>query len=112
MLWRADTDIIYVLYNDGRWESYPNEWRPGDPEFSCGGPSNPPTPVRGFGRVWCVYPAVGAALGPVTAAEIGDGAGVIQDFVNGTILVSPFGNPFVLVGEDGVWRRVELQPEP
>ena len=107
MLWRSDIDIIYILYNDGRWESYPNEWREGDPEYSCGETNDPARPVRGFGRVWCVHPDVREALGRVTAAETGDNASAVQDFVNGTILLAPFGSPFVLVGEDGVWRRIE-----
>jgi formylglycine-generating enzyme required for sulfatase activity len=107
MLWRGDTDVIYVLYNDGRWDSYPNEWREGDPEFTCGEPDPLVTPIRGFGRVWCDHPDVRDALGAATAAEIGDHASAVQDFGNGTILIAPFGRPFVLVGEDGVWRRVE-----
>lgn len=107
MLWRGDADLIYVLYHDGRWESYPNEWREGDATYSCGDVDPATTPVRGFGRVWCDNPAVRQQLGPVTAAEIGDSGSVVQEFVNGTILIAPFGDPFVLVGEDGVWRRVE-----
>lgn len=107
MLWRGDTDTIYVLYNDGSWIGYPNEWREGDPEFTCGEPDSLTTPVRGFGRVWCDHPDVREALGAATAAEIGDDGSTAQDFVNGTILVAPFGRPFVLVGEDGVWRQVE-----
>ena len=65
------------------------------------------TPIRGFGRVWCDQPEVRQALGGATAAEIGDSASAVQDFVNGTILVAPFGRPFVFVGEDGVWRQVD-----
>lgn len=107
MLWRGDTDMIYVLYHDGRWASYSNEWHEGDPVYSCGEEASPPTPIRGFGRVWCDYPDVGEELGAMTAAEIGDSGSVAQDFVNGTILVAPFGGLFVLVGEAGVWRRVD-----
>lgn len=107
MLWRGDTDTIYVLFNDGHWTGYGNTWRDGDPEYSCGQASSPPTPVRGFGRVWCEQPAVREALGAITAAEIGDDASAVQDFVNGTILRAPFGASFVLVGEDGVWRRAD-----
>lgn len=107
MLWRGDTDTIYVLFNDGRWESYPNEWREGDPEYSCGEANSPPTPLRGFGRVWCDHPEVSARLGAVTASEIGDNASAVQEFVNGMIMVAPFGARFVLVGEDGTWRRVD-----
>jgi len=107
MLWRGDTDVIYVLYNDGRWASYPNTWREGDPIFTCGEEDPAITPIRGFGRVWCDYPDVGESLDAVTAAEIGDGASAVQDFTNGTILAAPFDSLFVFVGEDGVWRRVD-----
>ncbi|MBP6017031.1 MAG: hypothetical protein KA586_09950 [Candidatus Promineofilum sp.] len=107
MLWRGDTDMIYVLYQDGTWASYPNAWQSGDPEFSCGEADPLTTPVRGFGRVWCDHPEVREALGAATAAEIGDGASAVQDFINGAILVAPFGRPFVFVGEDGVWRQLD-----
>lgn len=107
MLWRGDTDLVYVLYNNGKWESYPNEWQTGDPEYTCGEASSPSTPIRGFGRVWCDHPDVREVLGAATAAEIGDSASAVQDFVNGTILIAPFGAAFVFVGEDGVWRLVE-----
>lgn len=107
MLWRGDTDMIYVLYNDGRWASFPNEWHEGDPEFTCGEDEPLLTPIRGFGRVWCDHPDVRETLGAVTAGEIGDAGSAVQDFVNGTILVAPFGGVFVLVGEDGRWYRLE-----
>lgn len=112
MLWRGDTDTIYVLTNDSRWMSFPNTWQPGWPEYSCGEESSPPTPVRGFGRVWCNQPEVQAALGAVTALEIGDGGGIVQEFVNGTILTAPFGDLFVFEGEDATWRRVAVLPQP
>ena len=106
MLWRGDTGAIYVLYNDGRWERYDDRWREGDPDYTCGEAATPPTPRRGFGRVWCDDEAVRAALGAVTADEIGDSAGSVQEFVNGTLILSPDGSTFVLVGETGTWRRV------
>lgn len=107
MLWRGDTDTIYVLYNDGRWESYPNEWVQSSQEFSCGEESNPPTPVRGFGKVWCDHPEVREGLGAVTAGEIGDNRSAVQDFDNGTILVAPFGGIFIFEGETGSWQLLE-----
>ena len=103
---RADTPVIYVRYNDGRWAQYDDLWREGDAEFTCGGPTNPPTPVRGFGRVWCDQAAVRAGLGEATAAETGDGGGQAQDFVNGMLLAAPDGSTFVLAGETATWRRV------
>lgn len=108
MVWRGDTDTIYVLTRDGRWTSYPNAWREGDPEFSCGEEDALITPVRGFGRVWCDHPDVRRALGAITAAEIGDDGSAVQEFVNGTILVAPFGDLFVLEGEAGTWRLVDV----
>ncbi len=106
MLWREDNAVIYVLTNDGRWAQYDDLWREGDATFTCGEPANPPTPVRGFGRVWCDRPAVRRELGAATAAEIGDAKGQAQDFVNGMILAAPDGSLFVLVGEAATWRRV------
>ena len=106
MLWRQDNAVIYVLTNDGRWAQYDDLWREGDAEFTCGEPNNPPTPVRGFGRIWCDQPAVRQALGAATAAEIGDAGGRAQDFANGMLLASPDGSTFVLVGESATWRRV------
>jgi hypothetical protein len=106
MLWRQDNAVIYVLTNDGRWAQYDDLWREGDAEFTCGQPHNPPTPVRGFGRVWCDHAAVQEKLGAATAAEIGDAGGRAQDFVNGMLLTAPDGSTFVLVGESATWRRV------
>ena len=106
MLWRQDNAVIYVLYNDGRWTQYDDLWREGDAEFACGEPNNPPTPLRGFGRVWCDHAAVQEKLGAATAAEIGDAGGRAQDFVNGMLLAAPDGSTFVLVGESATWRRV------
>lgn len=105
MLWRGDTATIYVLTNDNRWSSYPDEWKEGDPEYTCGEEPSPPTPVRGFGRVWCLAPGVREALGAVTAYEIGASDSDVQDFANGTILQAPWGSIFVFAGEQ--WRRVE-----
>ena len=106
MLWRQDNAVIYVLTNDGRWAQYDDLWREGDAEFTCGEPNNPPTPVRGFGRVWCDQSVVRQGLGAATAAEIGDAGGQAQDFANGMLLAAPDGSTFVLVGESATWRRV------
>lgn len=106
MLWREDNAVIYVLTNDGRWAQYDDLWREGDAAFTCGRPNNPPTPVRGFGRVWCDHATVREGLGAATAAEIGDTGGRAQDFANGMLLAAPDGSTFVLVGETATWRRV------
>jgi hypothetical protein len=57
MLWREDTKTIYVLTLDGHWQDYPDTWVEGMDAYSCASNlvprDTPPTPVRGFGKVWC-----------------------------------------------------------
>lgn len=102
MLWREDNDKIYVIYSGGRWERYDDIWLEGDPEFSCGIEQSPPTPKRGFGKIWCTYDNVRQVLGDATTGEWG-ADGVAQDFSGGTIIQTASGATFVLY-YDGTWR--------
>jgi hypothetical protein len=72
MVWRSDTREIYVLYADGRYESYEDTWNEGDPVDI---PGNPPpglrAPVRGFGNLYAHEPRVREGLGWATAEEAG-----------------------------------------
>jgi hypothetical protein len=64
MIWRADTQEIYVIVGEdtdaskGTIMAYTDTWQEGQPEIhpSCAG-MTPPTgyqmPIRGFGKVWC-----------------------------------------------------------
>ena len=66
MLWREDEQMVYVFYDAGGWESYPDRWQEGMPEQDPSfGP--PPEgliqPKRGFGLVWQENPAVHDGLG-------------------------------------------------
>jgi len=106
MFWREDTDYIYVLHNTGTWASYRNIWHEGDPVYSCphSAPSeSPPTPLRGFGRIWCTHPEVRDALGWATDYERGL-YGTVQDFDRGVVLRIDPGETFALCG-DGLWLR-------
>ena len=103
MLWRKDDDKIYVLYNTGRWERYSDLWREGDPDYSCGVPESPPTPMRGFGKIWCTYSVVSQGLGNATTVEEG-GHGVVQQFNGGWILQTGDGQIYVLFN-NGAWKR-------
>ena len=91
MLWREDNDKIYVVYDWGSWETYPNMWRNGDPYFSCPDADtpdeSPPTPVMGFGKTWCTYPDLRQRLGWAIKAEDGFDA-TVQDFERGFMLRS------------------------
>lgn len=104
MLWRQDTDAIVVLYDNGTWVAYQDVWNEGDAEYSCpesAPEESPPTPKRGFGKIWCIHPGVRSGLGWATDQERGfDGA--VQDFERGTILRMDSGAIYVLYG-DGTW---------
>ena len=102
MFWRKDNNKIYALYHNGRWERYDDLWREGDPAFTCGTQQNPPTPIRGFGEVWCTYTAVQQGLGDATGIEWGE-YGAVQDFDNGLILQTGSGEVYVFYS-DGTWR--------
>lgn len=72
MVWRSDTREIYVLYADGKYETYEDTWEEGDP-FDI--PGNPPpglhAPVRGFGNLYAREPSVREGLGWASAPEAG-----------------------------------------
>jgi hypothetical protein len=70
MLWRVDTNEIYVLGSDGRFEIFQDTWVQGE-DFTSG--EAPPegllAPVRGFGKVWAQQARVRDELGWATAPE-------------------------------------------
>lgn len=102
MFWREDNDRIYVLYNSGGWASYADIWQDGDPDFACGTPESPPTPKRGFGKIWCTYNVVQQGLGNATDVEFG-AHGAVQDFNGGLILQTGSGRIYVFYS-NGTWR--------
>jgi hypothetical protein len=71
MIWRADTRQIYVLYDGGQYETYPDTWTESE-GYSQGDP--PPEdyihPERGFGKVWTTQPGVRDRLGWAIAPEV------------------------------------------
>jgi serine/threonine protein kinase len=74
MLWREDTKQIYVLTLDGYWQDYPDTWIEGMNTYSCASSlvprDTPPTPLRGFGKVWCEQlNGSHAAIGWATSRE-------------------------------------------
>lgn len=96
MLWRADTRMIYVLYEggtlDGIFYTFVDTWEEGDPVYSC--PGEPPTgrikPWRGFGKIWCELggpssAAIGWALEEEQGYSEGDGDPMVQDLQDGAI---------------------------
>ena len=106
MFWRQDTDGIWVLYYNGTWRGYSNTWQEGNPTYSCpeSAPSqSPPTPLRGFGKIWCTYSDVRSRLGNAVDAERGFDS-LLQDFDNGTLLKMDSGNTYILY-TNYTWTR-------
>jgi hypothetical protein len=113
MFWREDTKHAYVLYGvDNTWQEFTDTYVDGQPEYSCPNAStpstSPPTPKRGFGKVWCTQPDVRSRLGKALTDEIGN-TRPLQDFQNGSMLLIPdyVGIPLVLYTNSGHWQQVK-----
>jgi serine/threonine protein kinase len=104
MFWRQDNGRIYVIYNNGGWASFADTWSEGrDPEYSCGSPQQtPPTPKRGFGKVWCTQTGVQQAIGNATGNEWGEESS-LQAFSNGLIWQNSTGR--YILFNNGSWRH-------
>jgi len=101
MYWRNDNELyVIALYNGGSWGSYLGDWKDNDPDFSCGTPASPPTPIRGFGRAWCKYPEIRNGVGDATTVEFGYDS-TVQDFARGMIFRASNGQALVLYSGDG-----------
>ncbi|MGC9349995.1 MAG: serine/threonine protein kinase [Anaerolineae bacterium] len=74
MYWRKDIDRIYVVFGNGTWRQYEHSWTTDNDAFSCPDDNtpaqNPPTPIMGFGEVWCTQSGVRSSLGKATRAEV------------------------------------------
>jgi hypothetical protein len=113
MVWLNGSQTIYVLYSDGRYESYADNFRDGDPESdpSIVPPKGLYQPVRGFGLVWRTTPAVRDGLGWALAPEGGfqgwsqsySGTGMHN---SGTYLRLVDGSIVLLGHFGGMWRSV------
>jgi eukaryotic-like serine/threonine-protein kinase len=101
MTWRQDNGRIYAHYDNGSWVSYADLWSEGDPDFSCGTPSNPPTPIRGFGKIWCTYDVVRNGLGNATGPEVGQNV-QLQRFQKGFAMQSQSGEIYIFL-DSGRW---------
>ena len=106
MYWWGDDNRVYAVYDRGRWESYASIWQGGEPEFSCLDADmpaqSPPTPKRGFGKIWCIYPNVRQNLGWATEGEHGFDA-TVQHFEYGLMLRTEQWT--WVFYDDGSWER-------
>lgn len=88
MLWRRDTDRIYIFYDNSQWQSQPDEWVDGmEPPSRGAPPAGLQAPIRGTGWVWANDEAIFLGLGWATDKQKGFCADV-QPFEQGFLLQS------------------------
>jgi photosystem II stability/assembly factor-like uncharacterized protein len=108
MLWRSDTAEIYALPFDQPYIRLPDTWKASQPEYTCPeeAPSQtPPTPKRGFGKIWCQQPQLRQQLGNATAEEQLVEV-TLQEFESGLIF-SLDGIVYILEDQSERWEQVE-----
>lgn len=109
MFWRSDIASIYALPANQPYARFDDTWDDSQPAYGCPefGPSEtPPTPQRGFGKVWCNNPSLREALGNATGAETLAEANV-QEFEDGLIFQPDGGAVYMLEFGSNGWERVE-----
>jgi hypothetical protein len=112
MLWRDSSDSVYVLFDDETWTISQDHFVDGrDPEYSCGVPQSPPSPRRGFSKVWCYHPGVKEKIGNAIERESGYGmagggpAEIFQDFEGGMMYQSNHFHTVYALFENGTWQK-------
>ncbi len=80
MLWRGDTQQIYVAFQDGTWEAYDDLFREGEPERDPNlyTPGELLQPIRGFGKLWRTTPGLQDRVGWARVEEEGANAEVLE----------------------------------
>lgn len=109
MLWRSDTATIIALPFGQLAREFSDPWQEGQPAYSCpdlGPARTPPTPQRGFGRVWCAEPELRQRLGQAVTEERPFTA-QLQVFERGLILANDVGGIYILKGFGPGWERLE-----
>lgn len=109
MFWRSNPSLIYVLPTGQPYRRFEDTWDPSQPAYTCPdlGPSQtPPTPQRGFGKVWCSQADLRLSLGNATAEERPFDA-TWQEFEHGLIFSTDRGITYILAGQSYNWERIE-----
>jgi hypothetical protein len=107
MYWRQDTDKIWVMYDDHRWQEYDDTWNEGQPvNAGLTPPAGLFEPVLGFGQVWRDrLGGPNAAIGWATEEERGVTTQV-QDFEAGVMLALD-GKILIFYHDQGTWSEHE-----
>lgn len=104
MIWHGHFGWIYILYNDGTWTSYPDQWfethSESDPSITA--PEGLQQPIRGFGKVWREeLGGPNAKIGWALEKEQGV-EGQYQDWSYGQVF--RFGGETLILLDRGEWR--------
>jgi YVTN family beta-propeller protein len=104
MIWRQADQTVFVLYDDGVWRSYADNWQEGMPDLSC--EATPPSglyqPKRGFGLVWCRETGARQGLGWALDEESGSAA-EWQTFESGELITSSLLGSTLALFADGTF---------
>jgi hypothetical protein len=105
LLWREDSNLIYILEPDHTWSFTGDTWREGDDSFDPAivAPDGLYQPVRGFGLVWRQQPGVREALGWGIAEEEGFEA-LIQVFTGGLAWLDAESDFSFILFNDGTYQ--------
>lgn len=109
MFWRSDTRDIYVLPWGQPYVRFDDTWDGSQPAYSCpeaAPPQTPPTPQRGFGKVWCNQPLVRELLGNATSGERLVEV-TLQEFDAGLIFGTDEGMTYILEARSNGWEQAE-----
>ena len=100
MIYRSDTQQIYVLTGDKRFKIYPDTWTASQPDLGNLTPvAGKYRPGRGFGKLWNANPDVRQALGLALTPEQGF-TGRVSGDANSTTIQA---DANYVLSKDGSW---------
>ncbi len=111
MFWRADTQTIDVLCEDGRWERYDDTWDESQPENdpALKSPEGLWQPVRGFGKVWRAQ--LGGAQAKIGWARVPERGYhmLVQSFGGGGMFTGIEGKEIFVLYTDRTWESWDMK---
>jgi hypothetical protein len=110
MIWLQHDDLIYVLFDDGTYQTFEDTWVAGQPDSVPG--LTPPAgrfmPVRGFGKVWSGDANVRSRLGWALGEEQGFETQIQGGWLRCCSRLNAVNRPIYLRNSEG--RIVRLWP--
>lgn len=115
MYWSSLPDQILVMIGDdnGQWNRFPYQeqtWRieQGGPSCEAEVPTGLLQPISGFGGLWCAKPDIRDGIGFATEPEHAVEFYLLQEFMEGAILIDMKDNFVYILGEDNRYEKDEF----